>query len=629
MRIPDKPPRPGEEVCSESRSRRSITRLCQKLSPWTSGGGPEDRLGWRYLILGQACCHLGMMEDAMLLLQNGKRTASAASRRFSNGMRDDEFGSDIGVDAMQAAEFDLVNHMLANIKLLLRRRGAAEAALEAGLYTESVRHFTMIIDNSKSTPPAFLEDCYLHRAIAYQASGRVVDAIADCNRTLALNPRCTKALSVRASLHEMVESFTECLLDLQQLKMIYEAALRRHQASIDWVSSRQSSGNQDLSDVSISGSLDYINSKIIATRSRLSSKTCSLAARTVLDVPMHCTMEDVEKAYLLLSLKHSPEQASLFVENCAYQDRSRDLKTVKEEAKASALRLSHLIQRAYTKLLSAISEEQAEEQGELHLYIAASRRQRTAHRRASSEGHMKKSSRMVERSSSQTWRTGSEISIAQHDYESDDEMCRFSVCDYFEEDENSGGASNYSASIEPETKVSTASALKGGSHQCKYIAGPLTNLVNNNEQGASERVACFSVQKYARDSLEERIEEDAVADCSNAETLYGSRGEDKGAITAVMKALASFKPSADVETDAEGDPLANGELRGLVNSFHDELNRLMSSFHGGVCSDALANAIAEAFSRDNPNFLAHQRWLMNVSDSCPWNFPLSQPLSVT
>uniref|UniRef100_A0A0R0KQU0 J domain-containing protein n=1 Tax=Glycine max TaxID=3847 RepID=A0A0R0KQU0_SOYBN len=38
---------------------------------------------WRYLVLGKACCHLGLMEDAMVLLQTGKRLATAAFRRES------------------------------------------------------------------------------------------------------------------------------------------------------------------------------------------------------------------------------------------------------------------------------------------------------------------------------------------------------------------------------------------------------------------------------------------------------------------------------------------------------------------------------------------------------------------
>uniref|UniRef100_R7W5J8 Uncharacterized protein n=1 Tax=Aegilops tauschii TaxID=37682 RepID=R7W5J8_AEGTA len=43
----------------------------------------EAETQWRYLVLGQACFHLGLMEDAVVLLQTGRRLATAAFRRES------------------------------------------------------------------------------------------------------------------------------------------------------------------------------------------------------------------------------------------------------------------------------------------------------------------------------------------------------------------------------------------------------------------------------------------------------------------------------------------------------------------------------------------------------------------
>lgn len=601
----------------ESSPESSISKLRQKLSPRSSKGDPENRLGWRYLVLGQACCHLGMMEDAMLLLQNGKRTASAASRRFSNGMRDDNFCLDTNIETIHAAEFDLVNHMLANIKLLLRRRAAAEAALEAGLYAESVRHFTKIIENPRSTPPGFIEDCYLHRAIAYQATGRVVDAIADCNRTLALNPRCTKALSVRASLHEMVKSFSECLLDLQQLKMIYEASLRRQQVTVDSPAFRRSSGGQDMSHVTIMGSLDYINSKIMATRRRLCSRTCSLAARTILDLPQHCSMEDVEKAYLLLSLKHSPDKAALFVENCAYQDRSRDMKTVKEEARASALRLSQLIHRAYTKLLSVISEEEAEEQYELRACEAAFKRHHVEKDPsyvcgAPCEGDDVKSPCAAE-CSDEDGLADSEASSGESEDKSDDGV---HVCKGVENQKGSAEESNI-VSLDVESK------FDAGVGKVDHSDEGLVRDVVNDENIVSEDGFGALVDKACRNSPEEE-QEKVIRGCFEEE-LCNAEGDKDKVIMVVMKALTSFRHSDNVDAkliraaiNAESNQCSKGELHHLVNSCHGELG-----------NEALADAISHAFSMDNPNLLAHQRWLMNMSETFSWNLPLSQPLSVT
>ncbi|KAI5057402.1 hypothetical protein GOP47_0027417 [Adiantum capillus-veneris] len=584
----------------------SISKLRQKLSPRSYKGEPKEGLGWRYLVLGQACCHLGMMEDAMLLLQSGKRTASAASRRYSNGMRDDNFCSEISFETMHSAEFDLVNHMLANIKLLLRRRAAAEAALEAGLYTESVRHFTKILDNPRSTPPGFIEDCYLHRAIAFQATGRVVDAIADCNRTLALNPRCTKALSVRASLHEMVKSFSECLLDLQQLKMIYDALLRRQQASADWSAFRRSSGQDDLSAVNIMGSLDYINSKIMATRRRLCSRTCSLAARTILDLPQHCSMEDVEKAYLLLSLKHSPDKAALFVENCTYQDRSRDMKTVKEEARSSALRLSHLIHKAYTKLLSVISEEEAEEQYERRAFEASLRRHCAQDKSsfmcfAPSEDHFR-SPCVVDLSHSDGF-ADSEASFIESEGFSDDGG---------HSDEVKGTKALARMHVEDENIVSEQTLGALDDEICRDALNREPEMVTRG---------CSETEMWS-----EGDKDKAIGGCSEAE-MCSKEGEKDKVMEVALKAFTSFKKSdgmdgklirAAIVDNAESDQQGN-----------DKLRHTASSCHGGLCSETLANAISQACSMDSPNLLAHQRWLMSISDNLPWNLPLSQPLSVT
>eukprot|EP00250_Pteridium_aquilinum_P014788 c22199_g1_i1 orf=7-2007(-) len=337
----------------------------------------EKQQQWRYLVLGQACCHLGMLEDAMSLLQRGKRSASDMSRKQSNGMREDNFCTEPGVRSTSirsalSVESELVMQMLANIKFLLRRRAAAMAALEAGLYAESVRHFSKIIDGRKGTPQGFIADCYLHRAIAYQATGRVVDAISDCNRSLVLSPHCSiQALSVRASLYEMVRCYSDCMLDLQQLKIIYEASLRYESMLPELTNavtpaSTWTMRQPHISHIDFAGGLEYINSKITSTRQRLSSG-CSLDAHTILDMPKSCTMEDVERAYLLISLKHRADKATQFVERRDFVSPydQRDPANVREEARASALRLSQLIHKAYMKLLSSIADQETEKKNEM------------------------------------------------------------------------------------------------------------------------------------------------------------------------------------------------------------------------------------------------------------------------
>eukprot|EP00249_Psilotum_nudum_P006374 c19683_g1_i4 orf=336-2129(+) len=322
----------------------SIIKLKEKLIV-----GPSKRFEkeqWRYLVLGQACCHLGMMEDAMILLQKGKQVASAAFRQQSNCLHEDRFCSDMAI----WSELDLVSHLLGSIKFLLRRRAAALAALEAGLYTESVRHFSKIIDGKRCTPQGFVAECYMHRAIAYQAAGKFADAIADCNRTLVLFPNSVDALSARASLFEMVRCFPESLHDLEQLRVLWEVQMpHKNIAEPIWRS------RWDISGLRLQGGIECIDRKIVSMKHRLNSHW-ELDSHMLLGLPRGCSRADVERVYLLIYLKHRPDKATHFIDRCELLD-DRLMEALKYEARSSALSLFCLIRKAYIGVLSTIEND--------------------------------------------------------------------------------------------------------------------------------------------------------------------------------------------------------------------------------------------------------------------------------
>jgi len=200
---------------------------------------------WRYLVLGQACFHLGLMEDAVVLLQTGRRLATAAFRRESVCLSEDSFSpsnllmannaapanrrtsSSNKSSSTTASEAESVSQLLAHVKLLRRRRAAAVAALDASLPGEAVRHFNKVLDTRRSVlPHPFATACLVGRAAAFRSAGRPADAIADCNRALALDPAFIPALRARADLLESVGALPDCLRDLDHLKLLYDAALR-------------------------------------------------------------------------------------------------------------------------------------------------------------------------------------------------------------------------------------------------------------------------------------------------------------------------------------------------------------------------------------------------------------------
>ncbi|KAI3414389.1 uncharacterized protein J3R85_016389 [Psidium guajava] len=326
---------------------------------------------WRYLVLGQACCHLGLMEDAMVLLQTGKRLATAAFRRESVSWSDDSFCLlDLPVPAEiacpntppgtppRAAPFasdpESVNQLLSHIKLLRRRRAAALAALDVGLHSEAIRHLTKIVDSRRgnAAPQGFLAECYMHRASAYRSAGRVAESIADCNRTLALDPTCIQALETRAQLLEGIRCIPDCLHDLEHLKLLYNTILRdRKLPGPAWK-------HHHVQYREIPGRLCTLTTKIQELKQLVASgKTGNVDYYGLIGLRRGCSRSELDRAHLLLSLKHKPDKAMGFIERCEFAD-ERDLESVRDRSRMSALLLYRLIQKGYNSIVSCILEEE-------------------------------------------------------------------------------------------------------------------------------------------------------------------------------------------------------------------------------------------------------------------------------
>ncbi|MFS7938583.1 putative DnaJ domain, tetratricopeptide-like helical domain superfamily [Helianthus anomalus] len=339
----------------------SVSDLKKKVS--ASIGKHSDKEGqWRYLVLGQACCHLGLMEDAMALLQTGKRLASAAFRRQSFSFSGDNFffPSDTFTDGNQPqtpprTESEDICHLLSHIKLLLRRKTAAIAALEAGLYTEAIRHFSKIVDGRRAAPQGFLAECYMHRAGAYQSSGRVAEAIADCNRTLALDPTCMEALSTRASLFESIRCLPDSLHDLEHLKLLYNSILRdRKLAGPVW--KRQSIRYRE-----IPGRLCSLATKSQELKQKIASgETGNVDYYTLIGLRRGCSRSELDRAHLLLTLRHKPDKSTSFIDRCELTG-ELDVDSIRDRAKMSGLLLYRLIQRGYTNVMGTILDEEIAE----------------------------------------------------------------------------------------------------------------------------------------------------------------------------------------------------------------------------------------------------------------------------
>jgi tetratricopeptide (TPR) repeat protein len=327
------------------------------------------------LVLGQACFHLGLIEDAMVLLQTGRRLASAAFRRESVCWSDDSFSSAAAASAtsvpssgktsksgtafiIPAMESEAVSQLLAHAKLLLCRRAAAMAALDAGLPAESVRHFSKIIEARRGVlPHTFAAACLVGRAAALQAGGRPADAIADCNRALALDPAYIPALRARADLLQSVGALADCLRDLDHLKLLYDAALR--DGKLPGPRWRPQGG---VLYREIAGAHRKLIARIKGLRGRVAAgEACNIDYYLLLGLRRGCTRSELERAHLLLSLKLNPERAVVFGERLELVDEHRDLEAVRDQARMSALLLYRMLQKGYSFIMSAVLKEEAAE----------------------------------------------------------------------------------------------------------------------------------------------------------------------------------------------------------------------------------------------------------------------------
>ncbi|KAG7614839.1 putative DnaJ domain, tetratricopeptide-like helical domain superfamily [Arabidopsis thaliana] len=322
----------------------------------------DEQGQWRYLVLGQACCHLGLMEDAMVLLQTGKRLATAAFRRQSICWSDDSFilfssedggsspPSSVVVTSASQPRSESIAHVLSHIKLLLRRRAAALAALDAGLYTESIRHFSKILDSRRGAPQGFLAQCFMHRASAYRSAGRIAESIADCNKTLALDPSCLQALETRAALLESVRCFPDSLHDLEHLKLLYNSILRdRKLPGPVWK-------RHNVRYREIPGKLCVLTTKIQQLKQKIANgEIGNVDYYALMGIRRDCSRSELDRAYLLLNLKHKPERSMSFIDRFELTDDEEELDSVKDRARMSTLLLYRLIQKGYSVVTSNIA----------------------------------------------------------------------------------------------------------------------------------------------------------------------------------------------------------------------------------------------------------------------------------
>lgn len=345
----------GGEIMVKCISFKDLKR--KVMASFSRGSEDGEELRWRYLALGQACSHLGLMEDALLLLQAGKRLSAAAFRRQCVRRADDRLPpSEPRESGILSGEPKSVSRLLSHVKQLLRRRAAAIAAADAGAYTEAARLFSKILDSRRGGgPQGFMADCYVRRAAVYTAVGRVADAIADCSRAVVLNSASIRALSMRANLLESLRLLPDCLRDLERLRLLYHAILRdRKLAGPVWK-------RQPIPYSEVAKDSPALTEKIEELRRRLDNNSADdVDYWLLMGVTRRCSRPELERAHLVLSLRHRPDRSASFVDRCEFVN-GRDAEAARDQARVAALALYRLVQRGYSTLIASVLDETAAE----------------------------------------------------------------------------------------------------------------------------------------------------------------------------------------------------------------------------------------------------------------------------
>ncbi|KAL1082545.1 hypothetical protein V6Z11_D09G140000 [Gossypium hirsutum] len=250
---------------------------------------------WRWNLMSKSYFYMGKLEKALELLQKLEHVGSWK----------DKHGSKI---------LEMSVSLAVTIRELLRLKTAGNEAVCSAI-------------------------CFCNRAAAHQALGQIADAIADCSLAMALNENYTKAVSRRATLHEMIRDYGQASSDLQRLISILEKQCDK---------TSHQSGTKDKS----TGNLKELRQaqRRLSSMQEEAKREIPLNLYLILGVKPSDSTSDVKKAYRKAALRHHPDKAGQFLARSETGDEGQLWKEIAEEIHKGADRLFKMIGEAYAVL---------------------------------------------------------------------------------------------------------------------------------------------------------------------------------------------------------------------------------------------------------------------------------------
>lgn len=276
---------------------------------------------WRWCLMSKSHFHLGKLEMALDLIEKQEKLTSTSYRPANVNQ-----GSSIPLAAA--------------IRELLHRKKAGNEAFQSGKHAEAVEHYTAAISSSVVSRP-FAAICFCNRAAAQQALGLISDAIADCSLAIALDGNYLKAVSRRATLHEMIRDYKQAITDIQTLISLLE-----NQSQLK----ARLSGNQDGSNESNWKELKQAHRRLSLIEDK-AKKGIPMDFYLILGIKASDSESDIKKAYRKAALKHHPDKAGQYLARSdSGDDGAGSWKDIVEKVHEDADRLFKIIGEAYAVL---------------------------------------------------------------------------------------------------------------------------------------------------------------------------------------------------------------------------------------------------------------------------------------
>ncbi|XP_022744261.1 uncharacterized protein LOC111295144 isoform X2 [Durio zibethinus] len=330
---------------------------------------------WRWHLMSKSYFYMGKLEKALDLLHKLEQVGSMK----------DNHGSHI---------LEMSVSLAVTIRELLRLKNSGNEAVRSVRYTEAVEHYTIALSSNVESRP-FAAICFCNRAAAQQALGQIADAIADCSLAMALDENYTKAVSRRATLHEMIRDYGQASSDLQRLISILEkqADKKSHQSAAQ----DGSTGNsKEL----------RLAQRQLSSMQEDAKGSVPLDLYLILGVKPSDSTSDVKKAYRKAALRHHPDKAGQFLARSESGDEGRLWKEIAEEVHKDADRLFKIIGEAYAVLSDAAKRSEydlEEENRKTHKESKSNPYERSQYERNSSRRYWRGNSKEYRNSHSRWW----------------------------------------------------------------------------------------------------------------------------------------------------------------------------------------------------------------------------------